>query len=176
MGVKVILGAKAQNLASLSEPYSGRLTLSNGQDIEADLIIPAIGSKVRSDLLAALPGAAMGTMNRVRTDGWMRPSTLPNVFAAGDAADMGDPMTALAAGGQRAWLVKTLAALSRGKRLEDLKPYSPTAKGKIPILIPLGPKKGASNLVALVAGDFLSSQLKGKHVFIGRYLKLFGLA
>ncbi|MFM7334036.1 MAG: NAD(P)/FAD-dependent oxidoreductase [Tabrizicola sp.] len=172
MGVDVILGAKAENLQSLTEPYAGTLRLANGREMAADLIIPAIGSRANSDLLATLPGAEKSTTNRFKTDGWMRPSSLPNVFAAGDAADIGDAMTIVAISRQAPWLAKTLTALLAGKDLESLKPFGPWQKGKTPLLVPLGPKRGASFLVLFTAGGFLTAMLKGRHVFIGKYRKL----
>ncbi len=172
MGVEVILGAKAENLQSLSEPHVGTLRLSNGQELAADLIIPAIGSRANSDLLASLPGAETSTSGRIKTDCWMRPSSLPNVFAAGDAADMGDAMTIVATSRQYPWLAKTLTALSTGKDLESRKPYSPWTKGKTPLLVPLGPKRGAAFLILFTAGGFLTALIKGKTVFVGKYRKL----
>lgn len=171
-GVEVILGTKAENLQSLSEPYAGTLRLSTGQELTADLIIPALGSRANSDLLASLPGAVKSTLNRVKTDAWMRPSSLPNVFAAGDAADAGDAMTIVGVSRQLPWLKKTLTALLAGKELESLTPYAPWAKGKTPLLVPLGPKRGASFLVMFTDRGFLTSLLKGKDVFVGKYRKL----
>jgi NADH dehydrogenase FAD-containing subunit len=172
-GVGVVLGARAENLASLTEPSSGTLRLSTGQEIVADLIIPAVGSRANSTLLAPLPGAVGASMGRIKADAWMRPSTLPNLFAAGDSVDLGDPMTAIAIRNQKAWLKATLLALAKGASLESRKPYRPMTKGRIPILVPLGPKLGASNLVLFVAGDWLTGALKGRTLFLDRYRKLF---
>lgn len=171
-GVDIILGARAQNLESLTEPYSGTLTLSTGQSLAADLIFPVIGSKAASTLMETLPGVNIGTGNRAKTDHWMRPSSYANVFAAGDVAEMGDAMTIVGAGRQLAWLKKTLVALAGGQKLEQLKPYTPHKKA--PILVPLGPEKGNSFLSLFVAGNFLTSRLKGKDLFLTKYNKLLG--
>jgi pyruvate/2-oxoglutarate dehydrogenase complex dihydrolipoamide dehydrogenase (E3) component len=173
-GVKLVLGARADNLESLTEPYTGELTLSNGQSVAADLIFPVIGSRGSSELLEALPGAEKGSSNRVKVDGWMRPSSLPNVFAAGDVADMGDGMTIVATSRQLPWLKKTLASLLDGKTLEEVKPYAPWKAGKAPILIPLGPQMGNSFLVLFTAGDFLTRMMKGKDLFLAKYTKALG--
>lgn len=174
-GVKVVLGAKAEDLQSLTEPYAGSLRLSNGQTLTADLIVPAIGSRANSDLLAALPGAVKTTANRVKGDAWMRPSTLGNVFALGDALDMGDGMTVVAGARQRPWLQKTLLALIAGQTLESVKPYAPWPKGKAPLLVPLGPHAGNSFLSLFTAGDLLTRAIKGKTLFTPKYRKRFGL-
>ncbi|ASJ72918.1 NAD(P)/FAD-dependent oxidoreductase [Granulosicoccus antarcticus] len=171
-GVVLVLGARAENLQSLTEPYSGTLILSTGQSLAADLIFPVIGSKATSTLLEALPEAKLGRNQRIKTDVWMRPSTYDNVFAAGDVAEMGDAMTIVATSRQLTWLKKTLTALVNGQKIEDLKPYTPFQKA--PILVPLGPVKGNSFLSLFVAGDFLTSLLKGKDLFLSKYNKLLG--
>jgi len=174
-GVELVFGARAENLESLTAPYAGTLKLSNGAEMTADLIFPAIGSRATSILLEDLPGAVKSSANRIKTDAWMRPSSsLPNVFAAGDVADAGDAMTIVAASRQLPWLKKTLMAVVAGKKVEDLAPYKPWAQGKAPILIPLGPKKGSSFLVLFIAGNLLTGMMKGKDLFISKYRKLLG--
>ncbi len=174
-GVKVILGAKAEDLQSLTEPYAGSLRLSNGRVLTADLIVPAIGSRANSDLVAALPGAVRTTANRVKGDPWMRPSTLTNVFVLGDVLDIGDGMTVVAGSRQGPWLRKALLALIAGRTLESVKPYAPWPKGKAPLLVPLGPQGGSSFLGLFTTGDLLTRVIKGKSVFIPKYRKRFGL-
>lgn len=175
-GVQVVLGAKADTLRSLTEPYAGTLRLSNGQELVADLIVPAIGSRANTALLAGLPGAVNGSAGRIRGDAWMRPSRLPNVFAAGDAVDLGDPMTVVAQMRQLPWLRDTLRALLQGKPLDRCKPYRAAQPGKSPLLVPLGPYGGASFLVVTTVGPMLTRLLKGKDLFVTKYRKLFGAA
>lgn len=170
-GVSLTFGTRADNLQSLTKPYAGTLSLSNGTKIEADLIFPVIGSKATSTLLQALPGAEIGQADRIKTDAWLRPSQLSNVFAAGDAAETGDAMTVVGAGRQVAWLKTTLKALVEGKKVEDLKPYTPWGP-KAPFLVPLGPKLGNSFLGFFTVGNFLTSKMKGQDLFLKKYAKL----
>lgn len=171
-GVTLILGERAENLESSTEPYAGTLKLTNGESLTADLIFPAIGSRAKSNILESLPGAIKSNANRIKTDAWLRPSTLPNVFAAGDVADAGDAMTIVATSRQFPWLTKMLLSLVEGGKSEDTKPYKPW--GKAPILVPLGPKVGNSYLVLFTAGNFLTRLMKGKDLFLSKYNKLFG--
>ncbi|SFU14516.1 NADH dehydrogenase, FAD-containing subunit [Pseudovibrio denitrificans] len=171
-GVKVILGAMAENLKSLNEPYSGTLKLSNGDQISADLIFPVIGSRARSELLEALPGVEKSSANRVKVDPWMRPSDLSNVFAVGDVADNGDPMTVIAINRQAPWLAKLLRAVSQGKKLEEQKAFAPDNKQMI--LIPLGPEKGNSFLSLMTVGNFLTRLIKGKDLFLSKFNRALG--
>lgn len=169
-GVTTIFGARAENLESTTEPYAGELQLSNGDSIAADLIFPVIGSRAKSTILDALPGITMGGANRVKTDPWLRPSDLPNVFAAGDVAEAGDAMTIVAISRQTPWLEKTLTALINGKKVEDMAKYKPW--GKAPFLVPLGPLKGNSYLVMFTAGDMITRLMKGKDLFVTKYQKM----
>ncbi len=172
-GVSLTFGARVENLQSLTEPYSGSLSLSDGTKVEADLVFPTIGSKATSTLLQTLPGAEVSGADRVKTDAWLRPSTLRNVFAAGDVAETGDAMTVVGAGRQVAWLKTTLKALIGGKRVEDLKPYAPWGP-KAPFLVPLGPKIGNSFLGVFTAGNFITRKLKGEDLFLSKYNKILG--
>lgn len=171
-GVEVILGARAEELADDRVPHAGKMTLTNGRVLEADLIFPTIGGAARSALVDSLPGIAMGQSNRVKTDPWLRPSRLTNIFAAGDLAECGDAMTVVATTRQLPWLIKTLRQVCAGKQVEDLRPYSPW--GKPPILVPLGPKRGNSFLVAATVGDMATAQIKGRDLFLSKFNKAFG--
>jgi len=172
MGVKLVTSARAENLESQSEPYAGTLKLSNEATMTADLIFPVIGSRASSELLSTLPGAMPTTAGRIKTDPWMRPSALPNVFAAGDVADSGDAMTVVAVSRQLPWLKKLLLAAVAGKPVERRKPYRPW--NKAPILVPLGPKLGSSFLLLFTAGNFMTRMMKGKDLFLTKYNKLLG--
>ncbi|MEL7343935.1 MAG: FAD-dependent oxidoreductase [Pseudomonadota bacterium] len=174
MGVDVILGTRAETLPGRSAPEGGTVKLSNGQSIEADLVIPAVGSSALSALADTLPATVTRAQDgRIVVDGWLRPSTLPNVFAAGDAAAAGDAMTIVAVTRQTPWLIKTFKALAQGKPIDSLKPYAPWGP-KSPIVLPLGPEKGSSFMIILTAGDFITRMMKGRDLFISKYRKLFG--
>ncbi|TCL00393.1 NADH dehydrogenase FAD-containing subunit [Shimia isoporae] len=173
LGVTVVLGQRVQDLQRLDQPYEGSVTLADGSEIAGDMIFPVIGSRPQATLIKSLPGVQEGTLGRVRTDGWLRPSDYANVFVAGDIADVGDGMTIVATARQNPWLVKTLKALVAGETVEKLKPYSPWKKA--PILVPLGPIVGNSWLFTTV-GDRITRMMKGKELFIPKYRKAFGMS
>lgn len=172
-GVTLTFGARVENLQSLTAPYAGALSLSNGTHVEADLVFPTIGSKAASALLQTLPGAEAGRADRIKTDAWLRPSQMRNVFAAGDAAETGDAMTVVGAGRQVAWLKATLKAVMEGKKVEEIKPYASWGP-KAPFLVPLGPKIGNSFLGVFTAGNFITRKLKGEDLFLAKYNKILG--
>lgn len=171
-GVQVILGQRAQDLRYTDRPYQGAVTLTDGRVITADLVFPVIGARAQTDLLSGLPGARTSAAGRVAVDGWLRPSDLPNVFAAGDIIDAGDGMTIVAITRQAPWLAKTLKRVLAGAPLTAQRRYTPWRQA--PILLPLGPHLGNSWLFVPV-GDWLTRQIKGKHLFIPKNRKAFGL-
>jgi len=176
MGATLRLGVTAHGLKQTDAPFAGRIEMDDGLAIDSDLIFPVIGAKPVTDLLSALPGAKFDKIGRAEVDGWLRPSTHPNVFALGDAISVGDGMTIVAITRQQPWLTKALKAVLAGKKVESLARYTPWPTA--PILIPLGPKKGASVLPftrkGITVGPFLTSAIKGKELFIPRYQKEFG--
>ena len=111
-----------------------------------------------------------GPANRIKTDPWLRPSDLPNIFAAGDVAEAGDAMTIVAASRQIPWLEKMLTSLINGKKVEEMAKYKPW--NKAPFLVPLGPEKGNSYLVMFTAGDKITRLMKGKDLFVPKYRKM----
>ncbi|MEM6310714.1 MAG: FAD-dependent oxidoreductase [Pseudomonadota bacterium] len=172
MGVDLILGQRVENLASSTEPYSGTVNLTGGGSIDADLVIPAIGSTPQTTLFETLPDVTKSADGRIKVDGYMRPSSLPNVFAAGDAVDAGDAMTIVAISRQHPWLAKTLKALAQGKELRSQRQYTPWDKA--PCLVPLGPERGNSFLGFATFGDWVTRKMKGRDLFIPKYRKLLG--
>lgn len=173
LGVSIVFGQKAQDLQSVDMPFNGSVALADGRVISADLVFPVIGSKPQSKLLEALPGVAFGPSGRVKTDRWMRPAGLSNVFVAGDIADLGDGMTIVAISRQTPWLVKTLKRVLGGGAVEEQKAYTPWKLP--PILVPLGPVVGNSWLF-LTVGDWITRKMKGSALFIPKYRKAFGLS
>ncbi len=174
-GVELHLGQAANGLERTDRPYQGEVTLADGTRL-AGLIIPAIGARVADSPAHALPGVQREPSGQLAIDPWLRPSSLANVFAIGDLAATGEGMTVVSASRHAPWLAKTIRKLATGQALESLPAYKPW---KVPpILVPLGPDKGASVLPlgskGMVVGDWLTAKIKGKHLFLPRYDKEFG--
>lgn len=173
-GVALHLGHAASGLTRTDAPYEGEIELANGTALSG-LIIPAIGARIADSPAHALPGIDRKPNSQLGVDKWLRPSSLPNVFAIGDLTATGEGMTVVATMRQSPWLAKTLRKMANGKATESLPGYAPWKVA--PVLLPLGPKKGASVLPlgsGTVVGDGLTSAIKGKHLFIPRYHREFG--
>ncbi len=178
MRVTLRMGASARPPKSNDTPFAGRVEMSAGDPITADLVFPVMGAKPVNDILRALPGVTLDSLGRAVVDPWLRPTAAPNLFALGDVAAAGDLMTIVAITRQQPWLTKTIKALIDGKALESLPAYKPWSSP--PILIPLGEAAGASVLPftkkGVVVGSFLTASIKGRQLFVPRYLKEFGYA
>lgn len=174
LGVALHFGQAAGGLTQVSTPYEGSVTLTDGTQL-AGLIVPTIGARIADSPAHALPGTIRQPNGQLTIDTWLRPSSLPRVFAIGDLAATGEGMTVVSTMRQAPWLAKTLRKLAKGAELEDLPHYSHWKYP--PILLPLGPKLGASVLPLgrwMVVGDKMTSMIKGRHLFIPRYHKEFG--
>lgn len=175
IGVELHLGKAASGLTRIDAPNEGEITLADGT-VLSGLIVPAIGARVAEGPAHNLPGVKRRPNGQLEVDRWLRPSALPNVFAIGDLAATGDGMTIVTATRQAPWLAGTLRKLARGEALESLPGYKPWRVA--PILLPIGPAKGAAVLPlganGMVVGDWLTSKIKGKELFIPRYHKEFG--
>jgi NADH dehydrogenase FAD-containing subunit len=136
-----------------------------------------MGASPANELARGLLGVEFDPIGRVRVDPWLRPAGRTDVFALGDVAATGDLMTIVAITRQAPWLAKTIKAIVAGRRVESLARYAPWPSP--PILVPLGPKRGASVLPLTksgpTVGGFLTSLIKGKTLFIPRYRKEFGI-
>lgn len=175
IGVELHLGLAADGLDRTDLPYQGAISLADGTRL-AGLIVPAIGARVAESPAHDLPGVDRNPNGQLAVDAWLRPSKLPNVFVIGDLAATGEGMTVVSASRHAPWLAKTILRLASGHSLDGLPTYKPW---KVPpILIPLGPKSGASVLPVgskgMVVGDWLTGAIKGKHLFLPRYNKEFG--
>jgi pyruvate/2-oxoglutarate dehydrogenase complex dihydrolipoamide dehydrogenase (E3) component len=177
MGVSLQLGVRVESLQAMDSPFTG--SLGQGQDgLETQLVFPALGARPVTALFQQMDGVAFDPHGRVQVDAWLRPAGAERVFALGDAAATGDPMTIVAITRQVPWLAKTLRALLDGRSLDQLPAYRPwPVRG---ILVPLGPRDGASLLPILrngvQVGSWFTKVLKGRHLFIPRYHKEFGYA
>jgi NADH dehydrogenase FAD-containing subunit len=174
LGVELHLGQAASRLERTDAPYIGEVVLADGTRL-AGLVFAAIGARVSRSPAHALAGTREQPNGQLEVDRWLRPSSLPNVFAIGDLAATGEGMTVVSTMRQTPWLAKTLRQLARGAKLEDLPAYKPWPLP--PILLPLGPDRGASVLPlgprGWVVGDRLTRAIKGRHLFIPRYHKEF---
>lgn len=175
-GVLLHFNRRVENLAALDHPFTG----SVGEDLGGgeQLVFPALGARPTTAIFRQMPRTSFDAQGRVEVDGWLRLAGSHNIFALGDAAATGDPMTIVAITRQVPWLAKAIAALLGGQKIDLLAPYKPwPTRG---ILVPLGPRDGASALPVLhngvLVGRWLTSRIKGRELFIPRYLKEFGYA
>ncbi|MDB5781231.1 MAG: N-acyl homoserine lactone synthase [Caballeronia mineralivorans] len=174
-GVELRLGTRVKIHEASGRPYIGRPG-NQAESALGPLIFQALGARPVTSLFQRMEAARFDQQGRVIVDPWLRPAGLRRLFALGDAAATGDPMTIVAITRQVPWLAKTINALLAGRRVESVVAYKPwPSRG---ILVPLGPHDGASVLPVLgrgwYAGRCPTALIKGRELFIPRYLKEFG--
>jgi NADH dehydrogenase FAD-containing subunit len=176
LGVRLIKGKRVGDLKSTDRPVEGPLSLSDGKSIDPDLVIPATGSRFDNTLLRTVPQATFDNVGRAVVDSWLRLPGFANIFVLGDAAANGDKATIVAVMRQCDWLAKHLLARAGSAKSEKLAAYRPYKVQ--PILVPVGPLRGASVLPfgakGLTVGARFTSAIKGKDLFVSRYRGDFG--
>jgi NADH dehydrogenase FAD-containing subunit len=175
LGVDLRMGVTAAGFDA-DHPTSGTLRLTDGTQVEADLIVPAIGARPSSELARSIAGVSVDRSGRVIVDRWLRAAGRGNLFALGDVSAAGDLMTIVAVSRQAPWLARAIRSVLDGHAIETMAPYKPWPAP--PILVPLGAKGGASVLPLTrngpVIGSKLTAAIKGRELFIPRYRKEFG--
>ena len=78
-GVKIAVNAETESIGEKT------LTLKDGREIDADLVVSSVGV-VADSKLAELAGLEMGTAGGIKVDNHMRTSD-PSIFAVGDAVE-----------------------------------------------------------------------------------------
>ena len=92
IGVKFIFGPKATAVNHDGDHY--RLSLSEGEDISADIVVSAIGLRPRISIAQA---AGLAVNRGIQVDRFLRTSS-PNIYALGDCSEVeGNVMFAVAA-------------------------------------------------------------------------------
>jgi NADH dehydrogenase FAD-containing subunit len=174
-GVDIHLGTRVESMGATDSPYLGTLP-GTAYAGESQLIFPALGARPIIEIFRRMPTASFDAQGRVVVDAWLRPAGARRLFALGDAAATGDPMTIVAITRQVPWLAKIIAATLAGESPQSLPAYVPwSSRG---ILVPLGPRDGASVLPVtrhgLLVGKWPTALIKGRELFIPRYRKEFG--
>lgn len=174
MGVTIILGRRALAIASNDSPFGpATLDLDDGSAIAADLVFPVIGSSPSTAFLSA-SGVPLNK-GRIVVDDQLAVPGFPGVWALGDAADTRDPMTVVSLERQVPYLIKQLC---RRAGASGLGSASPPYRGwpHPPIVVPLGPRRGASQLPPrIVAGAWVTSLLKGRTLLVDKAAKSLGV-
>lgn len=175
--ISVILNASPKKLPASKEPIGPvNWTLNNEQSLNADLVFFATGNHIDNRLLITLNGTKFSAKDRAIVDPWWRLPNAPSVLAFGDAAESGDPMTAVALMRQIPHVAEVVLSLAEGRNPQWIKPYKPWAAD--PLFVPIGSKGGASILpigkAGKVVGAKMTSKGKGQDLLISRYRKQLG--
>jgi NADH dehydrogenase FAD-containing subunit len=143
-----------ERLANLLRCRGVRVELGQEAPHAEGLLIRAYGAET--------PVPVLGSAGPVAVDGQFRVQGLAGVYAIGDAANCGEA--------QLAFLAKRQAAhLARFLRDGKADAYRPARR--VAMSIPLGPSEGPTMLPLPglpVAGNWLTSRLKGRDLFVAR--------
>ena len=174
LGVQVLMSRRALDLASGDSPFGpATVHLDDGSEITAELVFPVIGSVPSTAFLLASGVRLRGA--RIVVDGQLAVPGFRDVWALGDAADTGEPMTVVSLERQVPYLIKQLRARQAADESEHkAPPYQGWSHP--PIVVPLGVKHGASQLPpGFVVGAWITSLLKGRNLLVSKAARSLGV-
>lgn len=172
-GVVVKLNTKVTNLPALAggdsfvhDPNGLKLTsysLSNGENVEADLAIVCVGNTRRNGNLVD----AVDADNYVKVGADLQVEGMPRVFCVGDANNLRETKLAYFAAKHAALAASNIQRLEQNKPTQKYTVMDGNTEYGV-MFIPLGPKKGAGALGKTVMGNYLVSLAKGKGLFTNK--------
>ncbi|KAI8625188.1 hypothetical protein F5Y19DRAFT_274788 [Xylariaceae sp. FL1651] len=160
LNVKVRLSTKVQNTAQMADG-SQELTLSSGEKLVADMVIPTFGVIPNSSFV---PAQFLNANGFVKVDEYLRVKGAENVFAIGDVSDA-EPPQFIYVDKQSAHTAKNIVLVLRGMALL---PYKVATSGMMGLQI--GKKAGTGHFGNFKLPSFLVSTLR-KSLFIERLAK-----
>lgn len=174
MGIELLLGTSIRHElpSAPGRPGAFVATTWSGRVITADIWFRCYGRQPVSGCLAPELAGSRQVDYRVGVTQHLRFEGHRNVFAIGDVAVTGALDTAVVAMEQGGQVAEYISALIKGDtKLKDYEPSQPL------LLIPLGPKGGASySPDAGILDAETTAQFKGDDLFLGKYLEIFGMS
>ncbi|KAI0076565.1 FAD/NAD-P-binding domain-containing protein [Panus rudis PR-1116 ss-1] len=169
-GIQVILGDAVD---PVPEPNTVGLTTAHGKNIpDADLIIPAYGSRPNTSFINTLDSTVLTDRGLVKVKPTLEIVGHPGVFAAGDIIDWKEQKQAAKAGTHG-----KIAAANVISFVQGLAPSKEYKGSPELIIIPIGSNGGGAYfgiLWGLTFGDWVSRLLKSKDLMVSMVRKEFG--
>jgi len=173
LGVQLVLGTSLREHPT-SDPGEAKtftVTTRSGQEIVADVWFRCYGVVPNSSYLVGALADARLAGGHVEVTPELRMPGQDRVFAIGDLTALPEAKMAKAAGDHAAVVAANIRTLVEGGT--ELAAYEPAPPG---ISLPLGPGGGASYAPSMgVLGAEQTSRLKGAHLRVDTYRKLFRL-
>jgi len=150
-------------------PSGTELAISNGDRVQADFLLIAIGNKANTGLVESLaPSTLSPETKRVKVKQTFQIDTsdgsLSNMYVVGDACDSPELKLVAATPGQAAQIATSI--MSQIRNTAQPQTYKPL--GQL-MLVTYGPKGGAGQLYGRTVGAFLTSVMKSGHLFLSAF-------
>lgn len=151
-----------------------KVTTKNGQEVECDLQILCTGMTPQSDLLAKLSPSSINPTNRlVKTKPTLQitDDEFPNIYTAGDVADLEDIKTGGAAWGQADLCMRNICKMIANPKIQakDLGTHTPMAPQ---IMLYFGLAKGIAQLkifrLFVITADFILKRFFSYNIMASR--------
>jgi NADH dehydrogenase FAD-containing subunit len=173
LGVELVLGTALTEAppSKVGVAQTFTATTGTGREITADIWFRCYGVVPNTDYLTGELSAARRPNGHLDVTADLRLAGQERVFAIGDVTAVPEPKRAGHAGRHAEVVAGNIRKLIEGDGELETHEASPPL-----ILLPLGPAGGVSQLPGMgVQGVETTSQYKGRDLFSGRYVELFGL-
>ncbi|WP_262699503.1 MULTISPECIES: FAD-dependent oxidoreductase [Streptomyces] len=172
LDIQLVLGSPLKDNPSTETGERGTFHVSTASDVDitADIWFRCFGVVPQTAYLAGALADVRQPNGQVAVAETLQLKGQDTVFALGDITDIPEPKQASAANRHVEVVAGNIKALIEGK--SELAAYRP---GPAAIILPLGPKGGASQLPGRgIAGPDVTSQFKGTDLMTGRLGQMFG--
>ncbi|KAJ7112409.1 hypothetical protein C8R43DRAFT_1040589 [Mycena crocata] len=170
-GVQIILNDHVGNLPDRSGP--GSVTTRQGLNLEADLILPTWGGRPNTEFICSLGADVLDGNGRVRVNSHLQMVGNPNIFAAGDVANLVEEKQLAKCTKHASVIVPNVISILNGK--ESTAQYKGATEA---IFVTAGRSRGAGFvkiLCGISVGDRLVALIKGRDLFVKLQRKGLGL-
>lgn len=172
-GIELHMGQNVQSVVEDQGRFIHRL--SSGKELVSDLSIQCFGSSpVCCDFTSEHFSELFDERKRLKVNQHLQLEKYANIFAMGDVTNVNEPKTAISCKEHTATVAENIRRLVNGQK--NLRTYVP--KNQQIMVIPFGSRLGVGQLPvgpkALVVGNIATSLIKGRGLFIQRYLSQFG--
>lgn len=176
-GVNIVLNDMVTEPSIGQQPSNGKVRLKNGRTINADFVVWAAGARPTTDFVASSWPQLVEQNGQLKVDRFLKLQGHPNIFVAGDVANLPEGRLAIVASFHAASIVSNLKSILKGR---ELKPYQPKIPGKglgKLMLVTLGRKDGLTSLpFGQFRASFLARNIKAKDMLVGKFRKALSLS
>ncbi|GAA5922185.1 hypothetical protein JCM3775_003520 [Rhodotorula graminis] len=177
LGTKVVFNAKVSDGPTESGPVEGgshTFHLDNGETVDADFVFVAFGSSPNTGFVGEFDPATLNDKRQVKVRPSFQLDKYPTLFAIGDITAVDESKLFAHAKNHGAVAAANIIALIRaGNSASSTTPPKSYKAGPQLMIVSVGTKGGAGQLFGFTVGNWFSSFVKSKSLFVSDFKKMY---